>query len=133
MIPFSNYLNIPFKHLGRSREEGLDCYGLLLLYYKEQFGIELKDWWYEPDWSKKGCNYFLENASSHAISVHTPRNHDVVLFYTDINTKVLNHAGIVVQAPNKVIQATKVGTRLTDIDAPVWKRRVEGFYRVWPR
>jgi cell wall-associated NlpC family hydrolase len=132
-MSYGQYLGIPFKHLGRSREEGVDCYGLLMLYFKEQFGIEMPDWWYEPDWSKKGCNYFLEKATTLSRRVMVPKNHDVVLFFTNMKTRVLNHAGIVVQAPNKVIQATKMGTILTDINTPILKCRVEGFYRVWQR
>lgn len=129
---YEKYLGIPFKHLGRDRK-GLDCYGLLILYYKEEFGIDILDWSYEPDWSKKGANYFIQEAPKVSKKVTSIQTHDVVLFYTDLVRKVVNHAGIVVQAPNKVIQAMKTGVTLTDISTPVFKRRVEGFYRIWQK
>ena len=55
---YYQYLHIPYKHLGRDRN-GIDCWGLPILYYKEILNIELKDWWYEPDWHEKGGNHFL--------------------------------------------------------------------------
>lgn len=125
---YHKFLGIPYKHLGRSWK-GVDCYGLLLLYYKELFNIELKDWWYEKDWSKKGHNYFLNNYPNVAIKVNVPKVHDAVLFYTDINTKVVNHAGIFVEA-NGVLQALKSGVAYTNINSPVLRTRIEGYYRI---
>lgn len=126
---YEKYLGIPYRHLGRDRS-GIDCYGLLLLYFKEEFNIELLDWWYESDWSKKGANYFIERSSMMSQRTQTPSKHDVVLFYTDIKNKVTNHAGIVVRSPNMVIQAMKHGVVLTDITKPIFRQRVEGFYRI---
>ena len=126
---YERYLGIPYKHLGRDRS-GIDCYGLLLLYFKEEFNIDLLDWWYEADWSKKGANYFIERSAMMSQRVQSPLKHDVVLFYTDIKNKVTNHAGIVVRSPNMVIQAMKHGVVLTDINKPVFRQRVEGFYRI---
>jgi len=128
-VSYKKYVGIPFKHLGRDRS-GLDCYGLLIYYYKEEFGIEIPDWYYSPQWSKEGCNYFMENYETIAFKVDTPRVHDVVLFYTDIVSKVVNHAGILVELPSKVLQVIKSGVSLTDFNTPVLKKRIEGFYRL---
>ena len=37
---FETYLGIPWKVAGRDRD-GLDCWGLVYLFYKERFGIAL--------------------------------------------------------------------------------------------
>lgn len=130
MRPFYHkFLGIPYKHLGRSFK-GVDCYGLLLLYYKELFGIELKDWWYEKDWSKKGCDYFIQNYPHVATKVTDPKVHDAVLFFIDRQTKVANHAGIIVEGGTGIIQAVKSGVIFSNISSPILQTRVEGYYRI---
>jgi len=125
---YHKFLGIPYQHLGRSFR-GVDCYGLLLLYYKELFGIVLKDWWYEKDWSKKGCNYFLQNYTHVATKVTDPKIHDVVLFYIDTISKVTNHAAIIVE-PNGIIQAVKSGVVYSNLCSPILQTRIEGYYRI---
>lgn len=44
------YLKIPHRHLGRDFK-GCDCFGLVRLFYQQEFGIELPDYQeYQPDW-----------------------------------------------------------------------------------
>jgi len=65
-------LNIPYKHLGRRREEGLDCYGLVLVFY-EMLGLPLRP--YVPPYDKlwyTTYNLIEENAIDFAPIV-TPR------------------------------------------------------------
>ena len=127
---YQQYLNIPYKHLGRDRK-GLDCYGLLLLYYKEILGYEIKDWYYEENWSKKGQNFFLEKYKDfHFVRVNVPIKNDVVLFCMDIHCPIPNHLSIVVEAPNVALSAEKSGVCLIDINRPIWKRRIQGYYRL---
>jgi len=38
----SEYIGIPHRELGRTRAEGLDCYGLLVVVYQEQLGISIE-------------------------------------------------------------------------------------------
>lgn len=42
MRDYSEYIGIPFKYGGRTRKQ-LDCYGLVMLLYKELHGIEVPD------------------------------------------------------------------------------------------
>ena len=125
---YKDFLKIPYKHLGRSKE-GVDCYGLVMLYYKEVLGIELKDWWYEPDWSKKGHNYILDNYEAYKFRrVEEPKKHDVILITSDIKSPIANHIQIYLR-DNLAIGGEKTGVRLTDISRSIIKRRIEGFYR----
>ncbi len=127
-MDYTDYLGIPYEHLGRDRK-GLDCYGLLILYYQEILNFKLKDWWYEADWCKKGHNYFLDNADTVSQKVSVPKKHDIVLFQLG-KTGVVNHAGIVVDAPYGVLQVIKTGVMMTSLQSPVLRNHIEGFYRI---
>jgi len=123
------FLGIPYKHLGRDWK-GLDCYGLLMLYCKEVLGVELRDWWYEENWSKNGNDYFTENYQQYAYRVDKPKRHDVVLICSDINAWVPNHVGILVEEPNVIIQALRSGVVRGNLYSPLIINRTEGFYRI---
>ena len=124
------YIGLPFKHHGRDRD-GLDCWGLPMLYYREMLGVELQDWWYEPDWSKKGENYFVDHYNDfHFKKVESPNKHDIALIFTDITTKIPNHAMVVIEPPSVALTAASRGSHLIDLNNNVWKRRIEGFYRL---
>jgi cell wall-associated NlpC family hydrolase len=40
---YAKYIGIPFEYKGRSPDNKLDCYGLVMLLYKEIHGIDLPD------------------------------------------------------------------------------------------
>ena len=127
---WEKYLGIPYKHLGRNREEGVDCYGIVLLYYKEVLGIELKDWWYEEGWAKKGCNHFLDRHESQNFRrVNNVKRHDIILMKTDIHSEIPNHVAIVVKEPNFAIAGQRRGVSLLNFNYNALKRRVMGIYR----
>ena len=44
----NDYVGLPYQEGGTTRE-GLDCWGLARLVYRDRFGVELPDWrWREP-------------------------------------------------------------------------------------
>ena len=127
---YSKYLGLPFKHHGRD-ESGIDCWGLPMLYYKEVLDVELQDWWYEINWYKKGDNHFIDNYKKFNFKrTDSPTKHDIALVFTDIKTKIPNHAMVIVEPPNLALHASTAGTRLEDLSNNFWKRRIEGFYRL---
>ena len=126
---YTKYLGIPFKHRGRDFN-GVDCYGLLVLYFKTELGIDLPDFWYEVDWSKQGKNIISDNYPDIAKRVDKPQRNDIVLFNIGLGCPVVNHAGIVVDPPNKILQAMRVKVVLNNLDSPILKKHFNGYYRL---
>jgi len=98
-----SYVGLPYKHLGRDRK-GVDCYGLIILIYKEKFGIELPNAeGYE--FGEDACNYlpafYKEGQYKHVADFHklwTPveqvEKYDVILFNVYGEVEAPTHSGL---------------------------------------
>ncbi len=121
------YLGIPYVHQGRSMG-GLDCYGLLILAYRD-IGVELFDIQdYDEQWQWKGKNLFLENYHRQWTKVGLPRYYDVVLFRD--GRDVAAHAGLMMDDAAFLHCARKVGVVQSRISDRRWGGRVAGIYRL---
>lgn len=92
---FVKYLSIPYKRFGRGFG-GADCIGLVILFYKEEFSIELpeiscdysaKDWW-------KTHNYFIDSASAYNFSLAEKVQFGNIILFNS-RGKFPGHCGIV--------------------------------------
>jgi len=54
------YLNIPYKDFGRDYD-GIDCYGLFLLIYKEELGIILPDYMFDKSCMEDASDWYVED------------------------------------------------------------------------
>lgn len=93
-MTLTDYLRLPFVHQGRGWS-GVDCFGLVLLYYREEFGLRLPDFTgYDLHWHRHGEEYFLSKL--HAWNFQTvttaPRRGDGLLFTTRDR---ISHCGLV--------------------------------------
>lgn len=57
---WNSYVGIPFEPRGRT-DKGLDCYGLLIKVYKEQFGILVPDYLYDSQKEPRNCGDLIAN------------------------------------------------------------------------
>lgn len=121
-------LEIPYKHRGRGYD-GVDCYGLIIIFYRDFLGIELLDVCrdYDEDWAFKGIrDYFIENYHRQFEKVTKPKLYDIILFQ---NKKgIANHGGVVLQN-GKFIHCSKDGVNISRYSEENFKRRFNGFYR----
>ena len=120
----TKYLGIPYKHLGRTLD-GLDCWGLPILIYREIKNIDLFDMNYEKDWAKNGKDYFVEHYYKKWVKQTTPKFLDILLF-SDGNGRTY-HAGVYL-SNDEFIQGSSVGVIITRL-RNVWKQRLTGIYR----
>jgi len=97
-IDFSRFIGIPFKNRGRSFD-GVDCYGLVCLVYKEILGIDLpsfEELAYDKRWFLRGENIILDNTYEGWYKVTPPyRIFDGILLYLNCR-EVVNHIGLYV-------------------------------------
>ena len=96
MINFEKYMDISFKEKGRDLS-GLDCYGLIYIFFKNELGIILPDFLevkYHGDWSKKGEDHILENIPNTFNKVVDSefKKFDLHLFFD--STGIASHVGM---------------------------------------
>jgi len=124
----NKYLGFPYKHQGRD-VNGVDCWGLIKLVYKDFLNVDLLDTKedYANDWAVQGKNYFIENYYKEWDKTENPILLDIVLF-KNING-IANHAGLYL-SQNKILHTCKLGTIITKLNSfNLFKLTLEGFYR----
>lgn len=126
----NKYLGLPYVHEGRTME-GLDCFGIAVLIYRE-LGHELFDFVnLPPDWSLNGCNHMIENYWRDWERVDTPKFLDGVMLK---NYKgIANHGGLMLDDHTFIHCVKKIGVVIGDLNQPSWKKRFENFYRLKAR
>jgi len=120
------YIGIPFISGGRKKDEGLDCYGLLMVVYKELFGVELEDKQGYCLRDRHSINSLIENHKTEWLPVEEYVPGDVVYFRI---MGVPMHLGIVVDKHRFIHCIERVGVCQERLDSMVWQRRLVGFYR----
>lgn len=122
----NRYLGISYVHLGRTLQ-GLDCYGLIKLVYKD-IGFELIDLVdYDKKWSSKGDNLFVENYQKQWERVLIPKIFDVVLIKG--TRGIANHAGLYFDS-TKFLHCIKAGVVVGKFEDDKWGKNVIGFFRL---
>lgn len=125
------FRNAPFLHNGRSLEEGIDCLGFIILFYRE-FGIYIpsddgnyidEDWYKtDPDRYIKGIN----RVGGTSISMYQLRPLDLVYFA--ISHNIITHTGIMINTNEFVHMSPKTGFTISPMDR-LWCRRFRGALR----
>ena len=115
-------LGSPYKVHGRNKEEGFDCYGLVMEIYKRK-GEKLPDFFYDdvkPDDTKEVYNYALPYVEK----VDKPVDMCLCCFAIPNESK---HIGIYI-GEGKMIHAVKnIGVAVTDVKR--YSHFFEGYYR----
>ena len=121
---------MPYKFGGRTKE-GIDCWGLVLMAYKDLFDIDIPSY-EETAWSVSNTTMTAEDIKSHLETsapfqeVLEPQYGDFVLINILGNPI---HIGLMMSGTHMLHISEKVGVAYEDIRGIKWKRRVKGFYR----
>lgn len=127
MVDTKPYVGIPFKHMGRTLE-GLDCWGLVKMVFKDVRGVDLWDpgQEYPPDWSKDGADYFMENWTKQWERVEEPAELDLLILHTK-NGKA-NHVGVMIDS-SRFLHCPKAGVVIGTLANFKANSLVEGYFR----
>jgi cell wall-associated NlpC family hydrolase len=134
MIPFwiNDYVGLPFKSLGRDRA-GVDCWGLVYLIYREQFGREIpaysESYASARDREEVGALIRGEVITQWSpVEAGSEQFGDSILFRCNGQP---SHIGIVVARDERKFLHSREGTysSIERYDSIHWKNRVMGFYR----
>jgi len=121
------YLGIPYVDKGRD-ENGLDCYGLVYLYYKNEYGIELETFTqdYESASDAITAHGAIEKHRDEFLEVDKPREGDLIIFTIGgFNA----HIGLMIS--DKKFLHTLDGCEVTveSIDSITWRNRINSYLR----
>lgn len=122
----NNYIGIPFKYKGRT-EEGLDCWGLARLIYKNEYAITLPS--FSSDYEDSDIERISDLIAQYREgweTVEVPSEGDIVLFKV---MGAISHIGIAVSPTHFIHAREGYDSAIESFNSPYWKKRVVGFFK----
>lgn len=126
---YSDYLKIPFVDMGRDKT-GVDCYGLVCLYYKRELGIILPEYLIPPQKAGEINSGILhEKETGRWEEQSKPERGTVILFNLHNRHTVINHIGVYIGG-NRFIHTLKDhGVSLVRLPHYYFTPKIRGFYK----
>lgn len=125
-MKYDKYIGLPYANNGRS-EIGIDCWGLVCLFYKNELNIELPSYVDKYDGPQDlGIASTITTYKDNWTSTTTPDIGDVVLFNVYGEPA---HVGVYV-GNNKFIHSREGKDSVVEsLSSPKWAKRFDGFYK----
>ncbi len=126
-MDFRKYCSIPFKDLGRTIE-GIDCWGLIVLFYRQELQIELPETLgYTTCSNANEVSKDVEAGRPSWIDVdrHQAAPGDLVVLSL---RSLPSHVGLVVDHHRFMHALTDIGIVVEKFNSPLWANRLEGIY-----
>lgn len=122
----ADYIGIPFSDRGRTIQ-GLDCWGLVRLWYDRELGIILPAFTgYRSATESQRIAQIVDGEKPRWQKVEDPGTGDVVVLQIGGHAC---HVGLYIEN-NKMLHITKgIDSCLEHLDASTWRNRIEGVYR----
>ena len=128
-IDTNKYLGIPYKHGGDSIDTGVNCYGLVKLFYFQEFNISLYDYRYDENWDKQGFNYIQEKYRKQWQKIEKPEAYCCVGFRLPGHS-IEHHLGIVLHDFNNFLHSPlNQESRIESLAHPTWSKAITGYYK----
>lgn len=121
------YIGLKFIPKGRTIE-GIDCWGLVRLFYKDEFGVELPSYSdeYESPTHRQSVSEAIKANLGNWTAVSSPNFGDVLVF------RILGlplHTGIYIGNGNFIHSYKNTNSCIERLKSVNWENRVLGIYR----
>lgn len=122
----NKYIGIPFLDKGRDTN-GIDCWGLVRLVYKQEYNIDLPSFSteYEADDTERMRDLFAQYKEGWE-QIDAPTEGCIVLFNI---FGVESHMGIAVSSTHFLHARDKYTSAIESFDSVAWRNRITGFYK----
>ena len=123
---YNKYIGLPYTSNGRD-ESGIDCWGLVRLFYKQEYDIELPS--YTEEYSGAYDTRILEMMDQYKNNwsqVQTPEIGSVIVF------NILGepfHVGIYIGGDKFIHARDGMDSVVESVNSPKWAKRIEGYYK----
>ena len=125
-----DYIGIPFKPDGRTREEGLDCWAIVVLIYRERLNILLPDFkGVFTEQSPVTLRRVAKEMKAYKEKwqrVEIPKLYDVVMLRTGAYTY---HVGLCLDRHNMLHVMAGINSVVEPFTGIEWRNRIEEFRR----
>jgi len=131
-MSIEDFIGIPFKHSGRDNN-GLDCFGLVLVLYKEVLNIDLPDYRdYEKCWYEKGKSILSEQLNKfkslwHEVGLNAIKPFDILTFNHGSNTT--NHCSVYLGDDKMIHTYERVPVVIDRLSNKYWNNRIRSVMR----
>lgn len=129
-MSYNKYIGLPYASNGRD-ESGIDCWGLVRLFYKQEYNIDLPS--YTEDYSGAYDTRILDMMDQYKNNwsqVETPEPGSVIVF------NILGepfHVGIYIGEGKFIHARDGKDSVVESVESPKWKKRIEGYYKYVPQ
>lgn len=125
-MDYIEYLKIPYKHLGRDFT-GVDCLGLIVLVYKHEFGIELRDYQsYEKTWYLSDARQIIKHYKNFGFEKTDKFQVGNVLLLNECGYP--KHLGICLSTPGYFLHTLESGTACHSYASGFYFDKVHSIY-----
>lgn len=128
----SKYVGIPWNPVGRDVESGLDCWGLVRLFYQQEMGISLPSYSNisAEETGKEDCSVVIMNSETYKQFDRVggePELGDILIFNM-LGTPI--HVAIALDNATMLhAHKSAQGVVVEQFKSSTWNRRLEGIYR----
>jgi len=122
---YNKYIGLPYAANGRD-EQGIDCWGLVRLFYKQEYNIDLPS--YTEDYSGAYDERILSIMDAYKPSwsqVDAPQVGSVIVF------NILGepfHVGVYIGEDKFIHARDGMDSVVESVNSPKWAKRIEGYY-----